>query len=281
MNYTENQNRKVLNKVMEVNKIICGNCLDVMKTFPDGCIDMTCTSPPYDSLRSYKGYTFDFEGIARQLFRVTKKSGVVVWVVGDATVNGSETGTSFRQALYFMECGFNLHDTMIYKTEGLTLNHNRYEQEFEFMFILSKGKPSIFNPITVNCKWYKKDSDRTGQKTGTHSEINKKLRSDNDRSNIKKTKIMGNVWKYSTGYGHSAKGKIPFKHPAIFPEKLANDHIISWSNKGDLVLDPFCGSGTVPKMAIENHRDYIGIEIAEEYCNIANQRISQAQPQLF
>jgi len=273
MNYTENQNRKVLNKVMEVNKIICGNCLDVMKTFPDGCIDMTCTSPPYDSLRSYKGYTFDFEGIARQLFRVTKKSGVVVWVVGDATVNGSETGTSFRQALYFMECGFNLHDTMIYgKRNKPPLNHNRYEQEFEYMFVFSKGKPASVKLIQEQCLNYGKTNNGTVRNNGS-DELSIKHGA---YKKYKKTKPFGNIWWYVVG---SEKGVM--RHPGIFPEKLAQDHIISWSNKGDLILDPFCGSGTVPKMAIENDRNYIGIEIAEEYCNIANQRISQAQPQLF
>ena len=260
---------------MEVNKIIQGDCLEVMKGMPDNMIDLTVTSPPYDNLRDYKGYTFNFEGIAKELFRITKEGGVVVWVVGDATINGSESGTSFKQALYFKEIGFNLHDTMIYHKEGLTLNHNRYEQEFEYMFIFSKGRPKIFNPLMDKCKWYGMDSDRTGQKLGTHSEIMKKARSGKDRTNIKEFKIKGNVWKYNTGYGHSSKDKEAFKHPAIFPEQLAADHIMSWSNKGDLVLDPFNGSGTTTKMAKQLGRNFIGIEVSEEYCKIATERLRQ------
>ena len=267
--------------MLEINKIYCGDCKEVMATFPNDCIDLTVTSPPYDNLREYKGYVFDFEGIARQLLRITKPGGVVVWVVGDATVNGSETGTSFRQALYFKEIGFNLHDTMIYESIGLTLNHNRYEQEFEFMFVFSKGKPKTFNPIKIPCIWYGKDSERYGQKTGLHNEKNKKLRSNKSRSAVKKEKIKGNIWRYNTGSGHSAKGKLAFKHPAIFPELLAQDHIISWSNKGDLILDAFCGSGTTCKMAKENHRNYIGIEISEEYLPIIENRINNAEPNLF
>ena len=134
---------------MEVNKIYQENCLDTMARMPDGFVDLSITSPPYDNLRSYKGFEFPFEDIAKELYRVTKQGGVVVWVVGDATIKGSETGTSFKQALYFKEIGFNLHDTMIYrKSNRPPLNHSRYEQEFEYMFIFSKGKPKCVNLIT-------------------------------------------------------------------------------------------------------------------------------------
>src|SRR3990167_1393761 len=260
-------------KEMEVNIIYNEDCLLTMKRMPNDFVDMTLTSPPYDNLRDYKGYTFDFESIAKELFRITKQGGVVVWVVGDATIGGSESGTSFRQALYFKEIGFNLHDTMIYYKEGLTLNHNRYEQEFEYMFIFSKAIPKTFNPIKISCKWFGKDSDRTGQKLGKHNEIMRRARSGKDRTNIKENKIQGNVWKYNTGYGHSSKDKIAFSHPAIFPEKLAADHIKSWSNEGDLVLDPFNGSGTTTKMAKALKRNYIGIDVSEEYNKIAEQRL--------
>ena len=131
-----------------MNKIICGNCVEIMKEWENNIIDLTITSPPYDNLRDYKGYVFDFENIAKQLYRVTKSGGVVVWIVGDATIKGSETGTSFRQALYFKEIGFNLHDTMIYSKAGFQYPAtNRYHQTFEYMFIFSKGKPKTFNPI--------------------------------------------------------------------------------------------------------------------------------------
>jgi len=257
--------------MLEINKIIQGECSAVMKTFPDNCIDMTCTSPPYDNLRQYCGYTFDFEAIARQLYRVTKKGGVVVWVVGDATVNGSETGTSFRQALYFMECGFNLHDTMIYQKDGFSFpESNRCHNVFEYMFVFSKGKPKIFNVLRDRI------NKNPGVKlTGTDRQVNGKFKPISGYGKIL-DKLGGrfNIWKIPNQTKDT-------KHPAPFPEQLANDHIISWSNKGDLILDPFCGSGTVPKMAIENHRDYIGIEISEEYIDIINKRILTAQPQLF
>lgn len=247
---------------------------------PDNFIDLTVTSPPYDNLRKYNGYSFEFEEVAKQLVRVTKPGGVIVWVVNDATVNGSETGTSFRQALYFMECGVRLHDTMIYKDCGLTMNHNRYEQEFEYMFVFSKGKPKTFNPFKVPCKYYGKDSDRTGQFTQAHDEKGKKLRSNKERTNILPTKIKGNVWEYANGFGKSTKDEIAFKHPAVFPEQLAADHIYSWSNEGDLVYDCFMGSGTVAKMAHLQNRKWIGSEISKEYCDIAERRLKPYLQQL-
>lgn len=259
--------------MIELNKIYNENCLDTMARMPDGFIDLTVTSPPYDNLRKYNGYSFPFEEIAKELYRVTKPGGVVVWVVGDATINGSETGTSFRQALFFMECGFNLHDTMIYKDCGLTMNHNRYEQEFEYMFIFSKGRPNTFNPIKVKCLYYGKDSDRTGQFTQCHDEKGKKLRSNKERTNIKPEKIKGNVWEYPNGYGKSSKDDIAFSHPAIFPEKLAEDHIVSWSNEGDIVYDCFGGSGTTAKMAHKWKRNWILSEISAEYCELAEKRL--------
>ena len=258
-----------------MNEIIQGDCLQVMKTLPAESVDLVVTSPPYDNIREYKGFTFDFEGIAHELFRVLKQGGVIVWVVGDQTVDGSETGTSFKQALYFKEIGLKLHDTMIYYKIAMTLNHNRYEQEFEYMFVFSKGSPKTFNPMIIPCKWFGMDSDRTGQKLGVHNEKMKKARSEKNRTNIKETKIRGNVWKYNTGYGHSTKDKSAFAHPAIFPENLAADHIRSWSNEGDLVLDPMNGSGTTTKMAKHLGRNYIGIDISGEYCEIARKRIRQ------
>jgi len=154
---------------MEINKIYNEDCLDTMKHMPDNFIDLVVTSPPYDKLRDYKGFTFDFENIAKELYRVTKQGGVVVWVVADATVNGSETGTSFKQALYFKEIGFNLHDTMIYYRWSGPLTHRRYEQEFEYMFILVKGKLETFNPIMIDCKYYGIEGDRKGQTYAIHN----------------------------------------------------------------------------------------------------------------
>jgi len=243
-----------------LNKIIQGDCLEVMKDIPENYIDLTITSPPYDNLRDYKGYTFDFKGIAKQLFRITKQGGVVVWVVGDATIKGSETGTSFKQALYFKKIGFNLHDTMIYQKQNpVPYHHNRYNPQFEFMFILSKGTPKTFNPIQEPTK---------GFKTGKYRYPDGSLKKANTPI-IKKTKMLNNIWFYVVG------GKSNFKHPATFPIKLVKDHILSWSNEGDTILDPMCGSGTTCKMAMLNKRNFIGIEISKEYCEIAEQRLRQ------
>ncbi len=248
---------------MEINKIHNENCLETMARMEDNFIDLTVTSPPYDNLRTYNGYSFDFESIAKELYRVTKDCGVVVWVVGDATIKGSETGTSFKQALFFKECGFNLHDTMIYKKKSCYAHdprNKRYKSYFEYMFILSKGKPKTYNEIKdVPNKHAGKVLKGTGgrDKNGNKRKLKEMVISD--------FQARPNIWEIASS-GRS-------KHPAIFPEKLANDHIISWSNEGDLVYDCFMGSGTTAKMAKLNNRNYIGSEISEEYCNIANERL--------
>ena len=246
---------------MEVNKIYNENCLDTMARMPNGFVDLTVTSPPYDNLRTYNGYSFDFEAVAKELFRVTKQGGVVVWVVGDATIKGSETGTSFRQALYFKEIGFNLHDTMIYGKNGsLPLNSNRYEPIFEYMFVFSKGKPKSLNKLMEPCKNAGKIT------TGTFRGIDGGMKHKTGLGRpIKDTKVKGNIWFYDVGNYKTTKDAIAMGHPAIFPEQLANDHIISWSNEGDLVYDPFMGSGTTANMAILNQRNWIGSEISKEY----------------
>lgn len=257
-----------------INKIICGNCLEVMKGIPNNSIDLIVTSPPYDNLRTYKGYTFDFKGIAKELYRITKQGGVVVWVVSDATINGSETGTSFRQALYFKEIGLNLHDTMIYKRQKAPLTHKRYEQGFEFMFIFCKGNIKTFNGIQVPRKYLDKRKVK-----GVRREKDGSI--DLGYAKQTETVLCDNVWQISAGGGHCTKDKIAYKHPAIFPEKLAQDHIISWSNKNDIVLDPMCGSGTTCKMAKKLNRKYIGIDIGKEYCEITRQRVKAIPELLF
>jgi site-specific DNA-methyltransferase (adenine-specific) len=242
-----------------------GDCLEVMNCLPSSSIDLTVTSPPYDNLRTYNGYTFDFEGIAKELYRLTKDGGVVVWIVGDATVKGSETGTSFRQALYFMECGFNLHDTMIYQKSTPPLTHKRYEQNFEYMFVVSKGKPKTFNGIKVERKYKDTRGNRPFRKNADNS-------IDYGFSAQTNTVLKTNVWKIFAGGGSS--DKFASKHPAPFPEQLAHDHIISWSNESDTVLDCFLGSGTTGKMAKQLNRNFIGIEISKEYLDIAKERIN-------
>lgn len=252
------------------NQVIHGDCLIEMQQIPDKSIDMILTSPPYDNLREYNGYSFDFEGIAQQIFRVLKEGGVCVWIVGDATLKGSETGTSFKQALYFKEIGFNLHDTMVWLKDTTAFpTPVRYYQAFEYMFILSKGKPKTFNPI----------NDRKNKYGGTSVHGTDR---NTDGSTVFKSAIRNNLNKVIKDYGSrfnywfqsTEKNSKELKHPATFPEKLAEDHILSWSNQGDIVLDPLAGSGTTLKMAKKNGRNYIGIEISKEYIDIINKRLT-------
>lgn len=260
----------------DLDQIYAGECSRLMASLPDGCIDLTVTSPPYDNLRTYNGYVFDFEAIAQQLWRVTKAGGVVVWVVGDETKNGSETGTSFRQALYFMGLGFNLHDTMIYNRQGQYPDKQRYYSDFEYMFIFSKGTPKAINLI----------ADKKNLYAGTKIKGGDRQRDGSikicwaNRNGIKRKEfgVRSNVWNITANSQTSIDG-----HPAPFPEALARDHILSWSNPGDLVLDPMIGSGTVAKMCILTDRHFLGFEISPKYVEFANERIAQvrAQPKLI
>jgi len=246
---------------IEINKIYNENCLETMKRMPDNFIDLSVTSPPYDDLKNYNGYVFEFESIAKELFRVTKKGGVLVWVVNDATIKGNETGTSFKQALFFKECGFNLHDTMIwYKPNAFNFGSNYcYRQSFEYMFVLSKGKVKTVNLIKdVPAKL----GGKVVKGARKHANGNRDVVPDFVVDDYKK---RDNVWALTVG----AKN---YNHPATFPEELANDHILSWTNVNDLVYDPMMGSGTVAQMAIINRRKFIGSEISQEYCDIANKR---------
>jgi site-specific DNA-methyltransferase (adenine-specific) len=261
---------------MNINSLYNENCLDTMARMPDNFIDLTVTSPPYDNLRTYnneidKTWNEDvWKSIIKELYRVTKEGGTVVWVVGDATINGSETGTSFRQALYFVECGFNLHDTMIYQKHNFSNpSNNRYHQIFEYMFILSKGTPITFNPIKDRKNIYYGKScwgkNIVRQKDGSFKERQKNINSEYG--------MRFNIWKYTT--------EMKPLHPAQFPKQLAKDHILSWSNENDLVYDPFMGSGTTAKASIELKRNWIGSEISEEYCEIIQKRISSIQVELL
>ena len=247
------------------------DCLEVMKELPDNFIDMTITSPPYDDLRNYKNtlnWNFEiFKNIADELYRITKNGGVIIWIVGDKTINGSETGTSFKQALYFKSIGFNIYDTMIYKKLNYApLTHRRYEQEFEYMFCFSKGKPKTFNPIMIPCKKAGKETKTSFYKDDTDNVTPK------GKLKIKNFKIRGNIFEYYST-GGSKKGKI--RHPAMFPKELVKDMITTWSNENDLVLDCFMGSGTSGVVAKELQREFTGIEIVKEYYNIAKERIDE------
>lgn len=267
-------------------KLIQGDCLEEMKNIEDGSVDLTVTSPPYDNLRTYNGNISQWnekkwKDIIKELFRVTKQGGVVVWVVGDATIKGSETGTSFKQALYFKEVGFNLHDTMIYEKNGAAYpasqKSNRYSQIFEYMFIFSKWKPKTVNLL--------KDKLNKWGGTTTFGAISERQK---DGIIKKSKKIMvqefgfrENIWRINNGFGYSSKDKTAYEHPAIFPEQLANDHILSWSNKNDLVFDCFMGSGTTGKMAKLLNRNFIGIELDKNYYKIACDRINNVEEKLL
>lgn len=256
-----------------LNTIQLGDCIDVLKFIPDESIDMVLTSPPYDELRNYDNsldWNFEiFTKVADELIRVLKSNGVIIWVVADSTIDGSESCTSFKQALYFKEKGLNLYDTMIYrKLNFMPLTHRRYEQEFEYMFCLTKGIPKTFNPIMEKCKY-----------AGTTASANVYKTSDDDLTSkgtyiVKESKIKGNIFEYHTGSLYTGE----WKHPAMFPLQLAYDQIESWSNENDIVLDPFCGCATTCLASKRLNRKYIGIEKVEKYYKMAKMRVNEMKP---
>ena len=258
-----------------INKIYNEDCLDTMARMEDNFIDLTVTSPPYDNLRTYKNKVDETWGeniwkpIIKELYRVTKDGGVVIWVIGDATIKGSETGSSFKQALFFLDIGFRLHDTMIYMKRGFAFpGRVRYHNVFEYMFVFSKRKPKTISLIKDRKnKWTKPWGKQTRRQRNGVLQY-KKTPKEFDEFGYR-----FNIWEYNVGKGFSTKDKIAYEHPAIFPDKLAEDHIISWSKEGDLIYDPFIGSGTTAKMAIKNNRNFIGSETIKEYCDIAEERI--------
>ena len=258
-----------------LNKIYCeDNVIGMRDKLADNSIDLTVTSPPYDNLRNYNGFSFDFNNVARELYRVTAEGGVVVWVVGDAVIKGSESGTSFRQALGFMDAGFRLHDTMIYEKNTSSFparrNGSRYTQIFEYMFVFSKGSPKTVNLICDKPnKWAGSINWGKNTKRGQDND----LKQVSDIKPVPNFSPRNNIWKYVVGGGFATKDKLAHKHPAIFPEKLAEDHILTWSNEGDVVLDPFMGSGTTAKIALLNKRNYVGFEVSQEYVDIAEKRL--------
>jgi DNA modification methylase len=262
---------------VEINKVYTESNIDTLEKMPDEFIDLVITSPPYDGIRKYNGFSFDLEKMTQLLYKKMKVGGVIVWVVNDQVLKGSETGTSFRQALQFMDSGFFLHDTMIYEKNSSTYpasrKSNRYTQIFEFMFVFSKGKPKTANLI---CDKPNKWAGHTNWGKNT-----KRLGENESLTEVSKIKPVpdfsprNNIWTYNNSGGYAATDKIAYKHPAIFPEDLVSDHLISWSNPGDVVYDPFIGSGTVAKMCILKGRNWIGSEVSEEYTKICEDRISE------
>ena len=252
---------------MEFGNIYNENCLETLRRMPDDLIDMTITSPPYDNLREYNGYHFPVEEIAAALYEKTSLGGVVIWVVGDRTVNGDETLTSFRHAITFQDAGFKVHDTMIYAKNNPIPSDcgKRYRQAFEYMFCFSKGQPKTFNPLMQPIKQ---------EKAFKSFRITKVGRNDLAHDHVApKERKINNIFYYNVGTS-SSKDKIAFQHPAIFPEQLATDQIETWTNEGDIVYDCFMGSGTTAKIAHQLNRKWIGSEISEEYVRIAEKRLS-------
>lgn len=272
--HQKNKNKAMINGNTVFNTILNIDCVKGMQAMQADVIDLTVTSPPYDNIRDYKGYSFEFEKIADQLFRITKVGGVVVWVVGDKINKGNKSLTSFMQALYFQQIGFNVHDIMIYQKKNTPfMRSNAYTNCYEFMFVFSKGSPRVFNPLKTKTK-------RSGFEG---LPFNKKADGINKKAigELKTEKTLTNIWAYAVGLGGSTSDKIAFQHPAIFPERLASDHIQSWTNEGDLVFDPMSGSGTTCKMAKILGRKYLGMEISKEYCDVANERLGSIEPQHF
>jgi len=306
-------------RTIQLNKIYNENCLVTMADMNENMIDLTVTSPPYDDLRDYEGhsqdyegYSFDFKNIAKELYRVTKTGGVVVWVVGDSIIDNSESGNSFRQALHFKDLGFKIHDTMIYRKAGPRFPEKiRYSQIFEYMFVFSKGGPP--NKVHIikdrQNRWagytnWGKNSYRSKEgevvktrvlKSGKEVDVKdaKRYKQFGARFNLweeseptdeqmkeyleelegKNNILRSNEWRYVNGFGFGTKDKDAYKHPAMFPEQLVEDHILSWSDENDLVYDPFMGSGTTAKMALLTNRNYIGSETCQEYVDGSLERI--------
>lgn len=257
--------------MLELNKIYCMDNVQGMRQLDNESVDLVVTSPPYDNMRNYNGFSFDFENVCKELFRIVKQGGVIVWIVSDATINGSETGTSFKQALYFMQCGFNLHDTMIWcKDGGGAIGSNLcYTQNFEYMFVFSKGRPKTTNLIYDKpCQTY------TGK-----AETVKECRGGGDKGDRGQTTLMRREFSRRNNWWYVVPNKQDGSnlHPAVFPQSLVRDHINSWSNEGDVVLDPFMGSGTTAKVARALGRKYIGFEISQEYVDLANKRLQETK----
>ena len=244
------------------NTVIQGDSSEVMKRFPDDCIDLTVSSPPYDNIRIYHGYNFEPEKIIDQLYRVTKPGGVVVWIMMDAVIAGSESGSSFRQALYFKQVGFSLHDTMIWHKPFTRPNENdrRYTSSFEYMFVFCKdSQPKTFNPLLIPSITAGKSMTTVGFRKFDGSYVHEKRRA---TLKVRPYKRLLNVWTI-----RQEIKKNP--HPAAFPRKLAEMHIRTWSNEGDLILDPMCGSGTSLMIARYLKRNFVGIDVSNEYCEVS------------
>lgn len=259
---------------MRPNSLACCECVDGMRALPPASIPLTITSPPYDQTFEYGGHLWDHEKfmlVARELWRVAMQGGVVSWVVRDQIADGDQSASSFRQALFFKGLGFRLHNTIIIEKQIIRgISRVRYGVAPEFAFVFSKGRPRTINLI----------EDKENKFGGRHMRFSTRSR---DGTKCKTAKalirpfgVRGNVWRYTTGSRVTAKEDYAYDHPALMPERLAHDLIVSWSRPGDLVLDPFGGAGTTAKMALLGHRRYLSMEAHRPYHDLAVRRMADA-----
>jgi site-specific DNA-methyltransferase (adenine-specific) len=269
--------------MLELNKIYCMDNVEGMKLLDDNCIDLVITSPPYADFRQYHSYSWDFDALATILLQKLKPGGVVVWVVGDKTTRGSEECVPYKQVLRFKELGYNIWDSMIFHRYIPYTALVRYNQDFEFMFVLSKGKVKTFNPLKIpkiyNTKPNQAKTKSLRQPDGRVTRLDEKGIKRVEESCLRPTKTRGCIWHYDSGYMHTTEDKEAYEHPAMFPEQLVEDHLLSWSLPGDLIVDPFMGSGTVGKVSVLNNRNYIGFDVSQEYCDLAERRIAKYKNQ--
>lgn len=261
--------------VIEPNNFYCGDSSAVLKKFAPSSIDLVVCSPPYNDIRDYNGFVFPFEDIVTNLYTAMAQGGAVVWVVGDQVVAGSESGTSFEQALFFKKVGFYLHDTMIYEKNSSAFparaSGNRYSQTFEYMFVFTKGKPKTVHLICdKKNRWEGWAGFGKVTMRGQDGELKQRVQKPTPEFSPRT-----NVWCYYTGKNYSSKDELAYGHPAIFPYLLAFDMIRTFSNEGDLVVDIFSGSGTTPLMAKVLNRKYIGIDMSNEYCALGEKRLQE------
>ncbi len=261
---------------MGANRIINADCIKATARLPANSIDLVMFSPPYDGIRDYKkGWIFDFPALGKNLYRLVKDGGVCAVVINDGTQDFAKSLTSFRLVLNWCDtAGWRLFETCIYQRDGNpgAWWKRRFRVDHEYIFLFLKGKkPKTFDkePLMVPSKHAGRIYSGTDRLTsGKFKKI--------DHKPVKRMKCRGTVWKYPTSNTEGNRTKL--QHPATYPDPLAQDIIQCFSEPGDTVLDPMCGSGTTCVMAMKMKRQYMGIDINEEYCQIARKRLWQEAP---
>ena len=189
-----------------------------------------------------------------------RKRGLLLGLLaGILVIGGCGTGNGFMEDLTKETQSDAVSGTKL-ETEDREIELTDLEEAYETI-LEHCTKEYIGNKYATNKEHYAGKRNTDGTTTGRKIE------------KINKLGRRTNVWQIANGFMKSTNDKVAYEHPAIFPEQLANDHILSWSSKGDIILDPFMGSGTTAKMAKLNGRNFIGFEISKEYCDIAEERI--------